>query len=75
LNDGDSTKSREELKEEVRHESAIELAEELFEKLPASIREDVKAYFDDITEGKKLDNAKAKKYVDMATLYVSKDNP
>ena len=57
-----------------KHEEAITKAQKILAKLPDELREEAQAYFDDITEGKKLDEDKALKFAEMATLYVNKDN-
>jgi len=59
---------------EEKHEEAIVKAGKILAKIPEELREEAKAYFDEITEGKKLDEDKAIKFAEMATLYVNKDN-
>ena len=59
---------------EEKHEEAITKAQKILGKLPEELREEAQAYFADITEGKKLDEDKAIKFAEMATLYVNKDN-
>jgi vacuolar-type H+-ATPase subunit H len=59
---------------EEKHEEAITKAQKILGKLPEDLREEAQAYFDDITEGKRLDEDKAQKFAEMATLYVNKDN-
>lgn len=75
LTEDEFNKRYQEQRSKERHEEALQLADEIISQLPAHIQEEAKAYFDDITEGKTLDATKAKKYADMATLYVSKDKP
>lgn len=55
------------------HQRSLSLAETIIDKLPADLQEEAKEYFDEITEGKLLDETKAKKFAEMATLYVQKD--
>ena len=59
---------------EEKHEEAIVKAWKILDKIPEALREEAQAYFDDITEGRKLDEDKAIKFAEMATLYVNKDN-
>ncbi len=59
---------------EEKHEEAIVKAQKILDKIPEELREEAQTYFDDITEGKKLDEDKAIKFAEMATLYVNKDN-
>lgn len=56
-----------------KHQEAVQLAHNSFEKLEWDLAEQAKEYFDDLVEWKQIDTTKAKKYADMATLYVSKD--
>lgn len=58
---------------EEEHQRSLWVAEKIIEKLPADKQEEAKEYFDEISEGKLLDEFKAKKFAEMATLYVSKD--
>lgn len=58
---------------EEEHQRSLSLAEKIIEKLPEDLQEEAKEYFDEITDGKLLDEIKAKKFAEMATLYVSKD--
>lgn len=58
---------------EEEHQRSLWIAEKIIEKLPADKQEEAKEYFDEIAEGKLLDEFKAKKFAEMATLYVSKD--
>lgn len=59
---------------EEKHEEAIAKAQKILGKLPDELIEEAQAYFDDITEGKRLDEDKAIKFAEMATLYVNKEN-
>jgi hypothetical protein len=59
---------------EEKHEEAIVKAGKILAKIPEELREEAQAYFDDMTEGKRLDEDKAIKFAEMATLYVNKDN-
>lgn len=59
---------------EEKHEEAIIKAQKILGKLPDELREEAQTYFDDITEGKRLDEDKALKFAEMATLYVNKEN-
>lgn len=59
---------------EEKHEEAIIKAQKILAKLPDELKEEAQTYFDDITEGKRLDEDKALKFAEMATLYVNKEN-
>lgn len=59
---------------EEKHEEAIVKAGKILAKIPEELREEAQAYFNDMTEGKRLDEDKATKFAEMATLYVNKDN-
>lgn len=59
-------------KKEIHEESLIK-AQKIIDKLSDDVKEEAQAYFDDITEWKLLNEEKALKYAEMASVYVSKD--
>jgi predicted transcriptional regulator len=59
--------------QEKQHQTAVQKVEKIIAKLPEEVQEEALAYFEEITEGKLLDEDKAKKYADMVTLYVQKN--
>lgn len=60
-------------REKIYHEISIQQAEDLFSTLSQEEQIQAKEYFNDIVEGKKLTPEKAKKYAEMAKVYVAKD--
>lgn len=66
------TKYEQRRKKEV-HEESLKKAQKVIDKLPDDVKEEAQAYFDDIIEGKTLNEDKALKYAEMATTYVNKD--
>lgn len=55
------------------HEESLKKASKFLDKLPDEVREEAQNYFSDITDGKVLDEEKALKYAEMASVYVQKD--
>lgn len=60
-------------RERVYHELALEQVDSSFEGLTEPEREEAKAHFEDIAEGKKLTPATAKKYAEMAKTYATRN--
>lgn len=58
---------------EREHQKAIDLVSKKIGKLPEEVRDEAMTYFEEIIEGKLITPDSAKKYADMVTLYVQKD--